>query len=191
MLQIEDTLISLDLLEVHFICDLSCCKGSCCIEGDSGAPLTNDEIEYLEKNHKKISSYLSAEGKKKIEQDGVFYTDSDHDNVTSLINNKECAYVTFENGITQCAIEKAFENGNSDLQKPISCHLYPVRVKEYKDFTAVNYNKWDICKSALIKGEKHSIPLYQFLKEPLIRRFGQDWFDQLDYAAKHMDELKA
>ena len=185
MLQIDNTLISLDLIEKKFVCDLKSCHGECCIAGDSGAPLTIDEISILEKIYPKIEPYLSHEGKKIINEKGVFEVDIENDTVTPLINNKECAYLIYENNIAVCGIEKAYNDKKINFQKPISCFLYPVRIKEYKDFTAVNYDEWDICKPARILGEKTGTPVYKFLKEPLIKRFGKKWFENLEFAAKN------
>jgi len=185
MLQIDNTIISLDILEKEFICDISICKGDCCVQGDSGAPLEEDEILYLEENYEKIKPYLTERGKKAIKKHGVWFTDSEGEKVTTLINNKECAFIVFDNGIAKCGIELAYNNNDINFLKPISCHLYPIRVKEYSDFSAVNYNTWDICASAVRFGRYKGVKVYEFLKEPLIRKFGQQWYKELEIAAEH------
>ena len=163
MLQIQDTIVSLDLLRECFCCDLAACKGMCCEEGDGGAPLTEEEAETITADLDKIK---------------------DGDLVTQLVNKQECAFAVNKNGTWSCAIEEAFNNGDSKLRKPISCYLYPVRITEHKKFTAVEYHRWNICKQAVCKGKELSLPLYKFLKKPLIERFGQEWYDELDLTAK-------
>lgn len=188
MIQIDDTLISLDIFEKLFSCDLQLCKGVCCIEGDSGAPLEQEELVAIEKNYEQIKPYMKAEGIRSVEEHGFGEIDSDGDLVTPLINGVECAYAIEEKGSCWCAIEKAWSEGKSTFRKPISCHLYPIRITKYTDFEALNYNKWSICKCALIKGKKERMPLYKFLKEPLIEKYGKDWYEQLEIVAKEIDE---
>lgn len=188
MLQIGDTIVSLDIIEKRFICNIQQCKGSCCVHGDSGAPLEEDEVEFLEKNYNKIEPYLREEGKKAVAEKGTWHIDSDHDMVTPLIGNEECAYTIFEKGIAKCGIEKAYEDGKIDWQKPLSCHLYPVRIKKYKDFTAVNYDSWEICQAALLFGKEKNEPLYRFLKTPLVRKFGEAWYSELCLAADSLSD---
>ncbi|MBP8903741.1 MAG: DUF3109 family protein [Paludibacteraceae bacterium] len=185
MLQIDNTVISLDLLEERFVCDLVSCKGACCIEGDSGAPLEDNEIEIIEELMPLIWDDLSDVSKKVIEKQGVFYIDEDNEPVTSIVSGRECVFTfTDENGICKCAIEKAYREGKTDFYKPISCHLYPVRLQKYKSFTAVNFHKWNICDCALVLGSKLKVPAYVFLKEPLVRKFGKEWYEQLEIADK-------
>ena len=185
MLQIDNTVISLDLLEERFVCDLVSCKGACCIEGDSGAPLEDNEIEIIEELMPLIWDDLSDVSKKVIEKQGVFYIDEDNEPVTSIVSGRECVFTfTDENGICKCAIEKAYCEGKTDFYKPISCHLYPVRLQKYKSFTAVNFHKWNICDCALLLGSKLKVPAYVFLKEPLVRKFGKEWYEQLEIADK-------
>ncbi len=187
MIQIENTLISDDLVEKKFVCNLNACKGICCVEGDSGAPLEDEERELLDKEFDKIKPFLRNEGIKAIEKNGKYYIDSEHDYVTTLVNEKECAYAVFEeNGTASCGIEKAFLAGKSSFRKPLSCWLYPVRTKKIQNLTAVNYDVWDICKTAVINGEKLGIPVYKFLKEPLIQKFGKEWYEQLKYYAENI-----
>ena len=190
MLQIDDTIISLDLIEKNFVCNLTACHGACCVEGDSGAPLTIDEISILEEVYPKIEPYLTDKSKKLIAEKGVFEIDTENDTVTPLINNKECAYLIYENNIAICGIEKAYNDKKINFRKPISCFLYPVRIKEYKNFTAINYDKWSICEPARVLGDKLGTPVYKFLKAPLIQRFGNEWFEKLEYAAKNYKNQK-
>ena len=178
--QIDDKLISEQLFEKKFVCDLKSCKGSCCVEGDSGAPLEDNEVIILKEIYPIIEKYLTETAKKVIKKHGLSMIDADGDTVTPLINNRECVYAYRENGILKCGIEKAFLNGEISFRKPISCYLFPVRVKEYKDFIAVNYEEEKICKPALILGEKLGTPVFRFLKKPLIQRFGQNFYDDME-----------
>lgn len=186
MLQIDNTIISLDLIEKKFICNLSKCHGSCCIEGDSGAPLELKEKQQLIKYYPIIKQYMNAAGIDAVNKQGLFYTDSEGDDVTALINNKECAYLIYEGKTAICAIEKAYLDKKIDFRKPISCFLYPVRIKQYSSFIAVNYDVWDICEPARIFGRKEGVPVYKFLKEPLIQKFGEEWYEQLTFAAENI-----
>lgn len=179
MLIVDDCIISDNLADVRFCCDIAQCKGACCVEGDCGAPLDKDEIPVLERIYPDVKPYMTAEGVAVVERDGVSAIDVDGLPCTPLVNNRECAYAIVENGLTLCAIEKAFRDGKVDFQKPISCHLYPVRIEDYGDFKAVNYHEWDVCRCAVNKGRAEGKPLYQYLKEPLVRRFGQRWYDEL------------
>lgn len=184
MLQIQDTLVSLDLLERHFLCDLASCKGECCIEGDAGAPITEDERREIENLLPGIIDDLSPAAREVIARDGVAYVDEEGDLVTSLVASGQCVFATFgPGGMCYCAIEKAWREGRVGFMKPISCHLYPVRIKEYPTFTAVNYHRWKICKCAETLGRAKGLRAYKFLREPLVRRFGQEWYDELDATA--------
>lgn len=190
MLQIDDKIISFDVLEQKFVCDLKKCKGACCIHGDSGAPLEDYETDVLDKIFPVVKKYMRKEGVDAIVKQGTSVIDYDGDIVTPLVNGVECAYVVFEDGITKCAIEKSFEAGEIDFQKPISCHLYPIRVKKYKDFEAVNYHSWDICKNALVLGKKLNVPVYIFLANPLIRKYGIEWYEKLKIASEELIKMK-
>jgi hypothetical protein len=183
MLQIGNTLISLDVIEKKFCCDLSKCKGICCVDGDSGAPLTDEEVDLIEEEYDNFKSYLRPEAISVIETQGTWVIDIENDKVTPLINNKECAYVIFDGDIAKCGIEKAFFDGKTKFRKPVSCHLYPVRIKQYRDFTAVNYDEWEICKPALRLGMHKNVYVYNFLEESLIRKFGKEWYSELRIAA--------
>ncbi|MDM8160793.1 DUF3109 family protein [Labilibaculum sp. K2S] len=189
MLQIGKAIVSLDVIEKKFICDISKCCGACCVEGDSGAPLEEEEKLIIEEIYPVIEEYLTEKGIDEIEKQGKTVIDSDGDLVTPIINNKECVYTVFENGSAQCGIEKAFFDGKINFRKPISCQLYPIRIQKYEEFDAVNYNKWDICKPARELGFKNGTPVYVFLKEPLIRKYGEEWYKELQYAAEHIDEI--
>lgn len=187
MVQIDDTLISLDLLTEKFLCNLDGCKGECCVEGDAGAPLEKEEVEEIEKVLPLIWDDLSPEAKEIINEQGVCYKDWDDDLVTSIVNGKDCVFTCYDDkGICYCAIEKAYREGKTDFYKPVSCHLYPVRIQNYSGFQAVNYHKWSVCKGAVIMGQKENMPLYKFLKVPLIRKFGEAWYEQLEIAAEEL-----
>lgn len=180
MLQIGNTLVSLDLAERFFCCDLDKCLGQCCIEGDAGAPITTEEYKKLEEITPSLMPELLPAAIKVIEEDGVGYTDEEGDLVTSIIDGKNCVYTCYASGgKCLCAIERAYRQGKCDFRKPISCYLYPLRLTEYPTFTAINYHRWKICRSAEINGKELGIRLYQFMKEPLIERFGKEWYDEL------------
>jgi len=187
MIQVDDKIISLDLFEKQFVCDLNKCKGACCVEGDSGAPLTMEEVDILESEYKNIKPYLTKEGIDVIDKEGVFYIDTDNETVTTLVNDKECSFVTYdEKGITKCGIEKAYESGATSFKKPISCNLYPIRVTELKKYKALNYDKWDICAPACSLGKELKVSVYQFLKDPLVRAFGNDFYEKLEIINKEI-----
>lgn len=181
MLAIQKTLVSLDLLERYFVCDLSACKGACCIKGDAGAPLTEEEIDLLENIVEDILPFLDEEGKDVIAKKGVFEIDVDGDKGTALLENGRCSFALVdENGMVSCGIEKAETAGKVNFKKPISCHLYPVRITEHEAYDAVNYSKWDICQPACDCGAKLNVPLYRFLKEALSRKYGNEWYEELE-----------
>lgn len=189
MIQIDDKLISEDLFSEEFVCNLAKCKGICCVEGDAGAPLDEDETKILDEIYPKIKSYLRPEGIQAIEEHGTYTLDFEGDLVTPLVNNAECAYVIFdEKGYTKCAIEKAYEDGVIDWQKPISCHLYPIRITEYSNFSAINYHEWDICSDACTLGKELGVKVYQFLKKPLIRKYGEEFYQTLSEAAEEWEK---
>ena len=171
----------------NFLCNLSACKGVCCVDGDSGAPLTQEEYKLIEKNYPKFEKHLDTKYKKIIKEKGFAIVDIDGDLVTPLYNNKECVYTYIDKGgCTKCAIEKAFIEGESDFHKPLSCHLFPIRIEEYKNFDAVNYQKIDICKPGRKCGIDNKLPLYKFLKEPLIRKYGEEWYKELEIVAEEL-----
>lgn len=185
MIQVDQVLLSEELFTEHFVCDLSACKGACCIEGDAGAPLTSEEVDIIENDIDAILPYLTEEGKQSIEKLGVFEIDTDGEYVTSLNDGKECAFTTYDkDGTAKCGIEDAHRAGALDFKKPISCHLYPVRVAKLKLHEALNYHKWSICAPACDCGSKLKVKVYQFLKEPLIRKYGNEWYQKLKEADK-------
>lgn len=190
MLEIGRTIVSLDILEKKFLCDILKCKGACCIEGDSGAPVTEDEVHSIQKNFYEIEGYLPGPHLDEISKQGYAVIDMDGDLVTPLVDNRQCAYSYEQHGILKCGIERAFLDGKIDFRKPVSCHLFPIRITEYKRFDAVNYQEIDICKPGRECGESAKLPVYVFLKEPLIRKYGKEWYEQLCYAAEHYHEAK-
>lgn len=192
MIEIGDKIVSMDVFEVLFACDYEQCKGICCVEGDSGAPLEPGEAEMLRKYLPEVEHLLSSRAREVIAQQGVSYIDEEGDEVTSIVGGKDCVFTTYdERGNCLCAYEKMYYEGKIDWIKPISCQLYPIRLTKYKDFTAVNYHKWNVCKCALKRGRKEGIPVYQFLKGPLVRAFGQKWYDQLEEAARLLKEERS
>ena len=182
MIPINNTIVSDELIKEKFVCDLNKCKGACCVEGESGAPLEKEELEILEKIYDKVKPYLTPKGIAAIEEQGLFLKDSDDDWVTPLINSDgACAYTIFENGIAQCGIEKAYSEGKTNFQKPVSCHLYPVRITKHKEYDAVNYHEWEICSPACSLGKK--------LKDSLVRKYGTNWYEELKLAAGKLSEM--
>lgn len=179
MIEIDNTLVSDDLLDEQFVCNLSACKGACCVEGDSGAPLDEEECGILEEIYEKVKPHMTQEGRDKIDELGNFVIDQDGDLSTPLLADAACAYVYKENGQVKCAIEKSFLAGEIDFKKPISCHLFPVRLKQYSTFTAVNVQWIEICSPACELGKELKVPVYKFLEEPLIRKFGSEWYEAL------------
>jgi hypothetical protein len=182
MIVIDKTIISDEIAERYFVCDLMKCKGVCCVEGDAGAPLTEDETYILEDIVEKVAEYLPEESLKVLEEQGAWITDEDGDYVTpTLANNKECVYAFYDQkGILKCGIEQAWIDKKINFRKPISCHLYPIIIDEYDEFEAVNfhYNR-KICTPACEQGETLKVPLYKFLAEPLKRKYGEVWYNQL------------
>lgn len=191
MIEIEDTLVSEDLFDKYFACDLKACKGACCVLGDAGAPLVEQELNILEEIFEEIKPYMRVEGIEAVERQGAWEMDKDGEYVTPLVEGTECAYVQFtEDGTALCAIDQAYRDGKVSWQKPISCHLYPIRLTQLKDYIALNYHKWHICSPACDCGAKLKIPIYQFAKDALIRAFGQEWFDKLQEAHKLWQEYR-
>lgn len=185
MFQIGKTIVSDELIEKDFVCNLSACQGACCIDGDAGAPVEKDEVQILEEIYEQVKPFLRKEGIEAIEAQGTSIISEWGELETPLIEGKDCAYVTFtESGIASCGIEDAYNAGVIDFKKPISCHLYPARVKEYSSFSAINYHKWDICDAACTLGKELQVPVYKFLKEALIRKYGEAWYAELELVAK-------
>jgi len=189
MLQIENTLISLDIKEKEFVCNLSKCMGACCVEGDAGAPLDNDELEKLHDIYDEVEPYLSEEGKQAIQEQGKYVNEGFDEFSTPLIEGRECAYAIYdEKNMLKCGIEAAYLDKKIDYKKPISCHLYPIRTVQVQELTGLNYDKWSICADACTLGKELNVPVYKFLKEPLIRKFGEDWYKELTVAFDFLDE---
>jgi len=187
MFQLGKSIVSEDIIEKDFVCNLSACKGACCIDGSAGAPVEDSETDILVDIYSEVKPFLRQEGIDAIEEQGAFVKGEDGDWETPLVNGSECAYVTFsDNGTAKCGIEEAYEQGAIAWKKPVSCHLYPIRVKEYSELTAVNYHKWHICDPACVLGTELQVPIYKFVKEALIRKFGTDWYEELEQVA---DEL--
>jgi len=185
MIVFENYIISDDLVKAYFACDLCKCKGACCVEGDSGAPLREEELSVLDDIFDDLRPYLPPDSTAVIEANGKYQVDVHGEYVTPLINNKQCAYVFFDaDGVAHCAIEKAFEEGIIDFRKPVSCYLYPIRISKYHHYEAVNYHQWDICKSGRCRGNEQHIKLLHFLKDPIIQRFGNEMYEMLKEAEK-------
>jgi hypothetical protein len=181
----KNILVSEELLEEEFVCNLSACKGACCVEGDGGAPLTQEEENNIEENWDVIKSYLPKKSIEEIEKQGFGVKGWDGERETPLVDGKECVYVTFqEDGSLRCAIELAESKGEIDFSKPESCALYPIRVQKLPTFTSLRYHKWDICSDACSLGKELQVPVYKFLKGPLTKKYGEDWFQELDIIAK-------
>jgi len=186
MFQLQKTIVSEEILEKDFVCNLSACKGACCVDGDAGAPLTQEETQILADIYPKIKPFLRKEGIAAIEAQGTHVIGSDGELETTLIDGKDCAYVIFDNKTALCGIEQAYNQGEVSWKKPVSCHLYPIRVKEYSDFSAVNYHKWHICSDACALGAELQVPVYKFVKEALVRKFGMDWYEELEKVAEDL-----
>lgn len=184
MFQIGKTIVSEEILDNDFVCNLTACKGACCVGGEYGAPVEDSETDILVNIFEDVRPYLRPEGIKAIEEQGAFVKGDDGEWETPLVDNSECAYVIFsKEGIAKCGIEAAYEDGAVEWKKPISCHLYPIRAKEYSEFTAVNYHKWEICDPACSLGNELKVPIYKFVKEALIRKFGKAWYNELEVVA--------
>jgi len=180
MIKVGEVLVSDDIKSVEFVCHLEKCKGACCVEGDLGAPLEKDELQVMKDIQSKVKPYLTAEGWEAIKKQGPYVFDDDGDYSTPTIAGRECAYSHYDKeGVLKCGIEQAYLDGKIGFRKPISCHLYPIRITKKKEFEAVNYHKWSICSAACSYGKSLKVPLYKFLKEPLVRKYGKEWYDQL------------
>ena len=186
MFQLGKTIVSEDILEKEFVCNLSACKGACCVDGDAGAPLTFEETKILEKIYPKIKPFLQKAGIATIEAQGTWRVGTDGDLETPLVEEKDCAYVIYDGKTALCGIEQAYNQGVIDWKKPVSCHLYPIRVKDFTEFAAVNYDKWEICDAACALGKELEVPVYKFVKEALVRRFGEDWYAELEKVAEEL-----
>ena len=191
IIEIGDKLVSDEIFEKEFVCNLSACKGACCIEGDDGAPLKLEEVNLLEDNIEAIKPYMTKVGIEAVEKNGIFYMDRENEPVTALVNGAECAFVFYDDkGITKCSIEQAYRDEKISFNKPISCHLYPIRARKFKSFTALNYDRWPICKDACTLGEELGVPVYRFLKEPLTRAYGAPFYEKLEAVEKELKKNK-
>ena len=188
MIQIGDKIISRDLFDNHFICDLKKCQGSCCVFGDSGAPLEDQEAEHIEENIDEIKPFLRPEGLRAVNEKGGWEIDSDGDKVTPLVGWEECAYVVFEDDIARCAIEIAYDEGAIPFRKPVSCHLYPIRVNKLKNGIALNYHRWSICEPARLLGKKEDLPVFRFLKDPITRIYGETFYKELEIVFSELNK---
>ncbi len=187
IIQVGDVLVSSDILTQCFCCDLEACHGECCVEGDAGAPVTLEEIDQLETCLDEVWGDLSASAQAVIDRQGVAYADSDGDMVTSIVGGRDCVFTCYENGTCLCALEKAFREGRTSFCKPISCALYPIREKTFRGgLVGLNYHQWEVCKKAEEKGRQLQLPVYRFLKSPLVRRFGEDWYEELEQVAQEL-----
>ncbi|MEH0155677.1 DUF3109 family protein [Limibacter armeniacum] len=181
MIIIDNVILSDDVAEQFFVCNIEKCKGACCVEGDLGAPLEEDELPIMEEIYDQVKPYMSQEGIQEVEKQGYYIKDFEGDFSTPTIDNKECAYAIYdEKGNLQCAIEKAYNDGKIDYKKPISCHLYPIRIQKYDQYDAANYDRWDICSDACTLGNELQVPVYKFAKAPLIRKYGEQWYEKLE-----------
>lgn len=190
MIIIDDILVSDQLCDVCFACNLKKCKGACCVEGDAGAPLEDIEIGEIEDALDEIKPFMTEAGRNVVEINGVFDYDAEGNYVTPLVNDRECAFVYFDDGVAHCAIEKAYFEKLIRFRKPVSCHLYPIRIVKRDNFEALNYHKWDICGAALINGKREKIPVYEFEKEALIRKYGLAWYNKLKKEAESNSECQ-
>ena len=185
IIEIDNVLVSTDIFTEYFCCDLDACKGICCVEGDAGAPVTIDEIAGIEDAIDTVWDDLSATAQAVIDKQGVAYTDRDGDLVTSIVGGKDCVFTCYEKDCCLCALERAWRAGKTAFCKPISCALYPIREKKLSNgMVALNYNRWDVCHDAVKKGNELRLPVYRFLRDPLVRRFGEDFYQQLCDAAQ-------
>ena len=180
LVEIGNKIVSTDIFSEQFTCDLNKCKGACCVKGNGGAPLNENEVYKIQNNIEKIKPYMSKSGIETVNREGVYYLDEEDTPATKLIDKKECCFVYFdEDEIAKCSIETAYKAGDINFNKPESCHLYPIRIKEFNEFTAINYETWDICSPACSLGKSLKVPVYQFLKQPIIRVFGSSFFEEL------------
>lgn len=187
MIEIDDKIVSADLLREYFCCDLGQCRGICCVEGNSGAPLEADEVALLEAEYPNYKPFMTEAGIAAVEEQGFMVVDEDGDLTTPLVDGAECAYTYEENGVTLCAIERAWQEGRTAFRKPVSCHLYPIRLIRFSNGTVgLNYHRWEVCAGARRCGRERGIPVYRALREPIIRRFGEAFYDALEQAAEYI-----
>ena len=185
MFQLGKTIVSEEIIKKSFVCNLSACKGACCVDGDAGAPLEASELKILKDIYPKVKGFLRKEGLDVIKQQGLYTTNEEGEHETPLINGKDCAFVIYDDkNVALCAFEEAYNQGEITFKKPISCHLYPIRVRDYTEFAAVNYDYWQICDEACALGKELQVPVFKFLKQALIRKFGESWYAEMEQVAK-------
>ena len=190
IIQVGSVLVSPDIFTEKFCCDLDKCKGQCCVEGDAGAPVTLDEIGGIEDSLDTVWTDMSASAQAIVDKQGVAYVDQEGDLVTSIVNGKDCVFTCYESECCLCALERAYRAKKTDFVKPISCALYPIRVKDFNNGTVgINYNRWDVCKDAVVKGKELNLPIYKFLEGPLTRRFGAEWYKELCDVAEQLEKM--
>lgn len=191
MIIVGQALVSEDILEKKFECQIASCKGACCVQGDAGAPLEASEIDIIAEGYSKFTCFMSSEGIAKVEEVGFHEKDRDGDLVTTCLPTGECVFVVYNGaGVAGCAIEKAYFAGETDFRKPMSCHLYPIRAKKYGEYMALNYHTWNVCSEACKVGEERKIPVYRFLKEALTRKMGKDWYQEFEAIAAAWENQK-
>ncbi len=191
MFQLDKTIVSEEVLEKEFVCNLNACKGACCVNGDAGAPLEKEELETLQEILPILKSYLRKEGLQAIEEQGTYTTNEFGEHETTLIDGADCAYVIYDDkNVALCGIEEAYNQGEISFKKPVSCHLYPIRIKQYSEFAAVNYDKWEICDDACSLGKELRVPVYKFVKQALVRKFGEGWYAELEKVAEERNNSK-
>lgn len=191
MFQLDKTIVSEEVLEKEFVCNLNACRGACCVNGDAGAPLEKEELETLQEILPILKSYLRKEGLQAIEEQGTYTTNEFGEHETTLIDGADCAYVIYDDkNVALCGIEEAYNQGEISFKKPVSCHLYPIRIKQYSEFAAVNYDKWEICDDACSLGKELQVPVYKFVKQALVRKFGEDWYAELEKVAEERNNSK-
>ncbi len=191
MFQLDKTIVSEEVLEKEFVCNLNACRGACCVNGDAGAPLEKEELETLQEILPILKSYLRKEGLQAIEEQGTYTTNEFGEHETTLIDGADCAYVIYDDkNVALCGIEEAYNQGEISFKKPVSCHLYPIRIKQYSEFAAVNYDKWEICDDACSLGKELRVPVYKFVKQALVRKFGEDWYAELEKVAEERNNSK-
>ena len=191
MFQLDKTIVSEEVLDKDFVCNLNACRGACCVNGDAGAPLEKEELETLQEILPILKSYLRKEGLQAIEEQGTYTTNEFGEHETTLIDGADCAYVIYDDkNVALCGIEEAYNQGEISFKKPVSCHLYPIRIKQYSEFAAVNYDKWEICDDACSLGKELQVPVYKFVKQALVRKFGEDWYAELEKVAEERNNSK-
>jgi Protein of unknown function (DUF3109) len=184
---IQDKIVSFDLFEKRFVCDLSACKGACCIEGTGGAPISMEEIDILEEELEAIKPFMLPEGIAAVDAHGVFYMEDATEASVTLLENEACAFVVYdEKGIAKCAIDNAYRAGVTDFKKPISCHLYPIRVTKTETMEALNFHEWNVCEPACACGSELNVKVFNFLKEPITRAYGEDFYNEMVEVEKEL-----